>query len=408
MSQSPSRKLLVINQYYAPDVASTGQLAAELCSGLVARGFEVHVVAGQPSYTAFSHEAPAYEVLDGVHVHRVSLGGVRGREHLWTRLNGYTRFLVGAWRLAQTLVKSQRFGTILTFHNPPFVGLIGAYLARRYMLRYVYALYDIHPDVLLTAGWRLPRPIVGLWEALNQQIFKYASTIIVLGEGMKRTLVEGKGVSPEKVKVIPPWARPELRPASRDQPIRREMAISEEELLLLYSGNMGIMHPLDPILDAAARLRGLPIRFLFVGDGAKRQHLVRRVEREGLDRVHFLPFQPEDRFVQLVAASDACLVALEPGLERLAVPSRAYTFLSAGRPLITLMAPHADIARLVTGQGCGWNVTTGEELAHLIHQLLSERQEFVRRGERARAVYVERFGREQVFEQYERILLAHD
>ncbi len=204
MSQSPYQKLLVVNQYYAPDVASTGQLAAEICSSLARRGLEVHVVTGQPSYTASAPEAPPFEVLDGVHVHRVSLGRTRGRERMSKRLAGYVRFLWRAWWMARTLVRSEHPDSILTFHNPPFVAIVGAYLASRYKLRYVYALYDIHPDVLLATGWHLPRPAVWMWEAVNRWIFKRAENVVVLGEGMKRTLVDGKGVPSEKVREFPP------------------------------------------------------------------------------------------------------------------------------------------------------------------------------------------------------------
>lgn len=405
MSPSPGQKLLVINQYYAPDVASTGQLAAEICSSLARQGFEVHVVTGQPSYTVSSPKAPRFEVLDGVHVHRVPMGRFRGRERMMVRFGGYLRFMWGAWRMAREIVKTERPDSVFTFHNPPFIGLIGAYLARHYQLRYTYALYDIHPDILIATRWTfLPRPLVWLWERLNHWVFSEADAVIVLGEGMKRTLVEGKGVPSEKVHVIPTWGRPELEPAPRNQPIRDELGIVDEELLLLYSGNMGLMHPLDPILDAAAELQGFPVRFLFVGDGTKRQHLVRRVENEKLNSVTFLPFQPEDRFIQLVAASDACLVALEPGLEELAVPSRAYTFLSAGRPLLTIMAPDADIARLVTEECCGWNVTDGPELAGLIRSLLEDPGELVRRGQQARAVYEARFQRAKIIQEYVDVL----
>jgi len=323
-----------------------------------------------------------------------------------TRLAGYLRFLSGAWWQARRLVRSLRFDMVMTFHNPPFVPLIGAYLAGRYQLPFVYVPYDIHPDVLIATGWRLPGPVVWLWEALNRWIFSRAEAVVVLGEGMKHTLTKGKGVPLEKVRVIPIWGRPELEPVPRLQSVRRELGIGKDELLLLYAGNMGIMHPLDPILDAAAMLQGAPVRFLFVGDGAKRERLTRRVEREGLRQVDFLPFQPEERFVQLVAAADACVVVLEPGLEWLAVPSRTFTFLSAGRPLITLMAPEADVARLVTETECGWNVTNGRELAELIRVLLEDRQELLRRGKRAGEVYDRRFRRERVIRAYAGVLEA--
>ncbi|MBC7232380.1 MAG: glycosyltransferase family 4 protein [Chloroflexi bacterium] len=400
MVSKRQNRLLVINQYYTPDVASTGQYAAEICEDLAREGFEIHVVTGQPSYTVSSPDAPPFEVRNGVYVYRVPLGRSRGRERMRTRLAGYMRFLVGAWWQARRLVRSKPFDLVMTFHNPPFVPLIGAYLASRYGLRYVYVPYDIHPDVLLATGWRLPAPLVRLWEGLNRWVFSHASAVVVLGEGMKRTLVEGKGVPREKVWVIPLWGRPELKPVPRAQSIREELGIKENELLLLYAGNMGILHPLEPIIDAAALLQGLPVRILFLGDGAKRERLVRRVEKEGIGQVNFLPYQPEERFARLVAAADGCLVVLEAGLERFALPSRAFTFLSAGRPLITLMAPDADVARLVTETGCGWNVTSGQELADLVRELLEDRQEVLRRGRRAREIYDERFRRDRVIRAY--------
>ncbi len=362
------------------------------------------MVTGQPSYTRSVPEAPAFEVRDGVHVHRVPLGWAKGRERMTTRVAGYLRFLWGAWRVARKLVESERPKCVMTFHNPPVVGLIGAHLAVRYKLRFIYAVYDIHPDVLLATGWKLPRPLIWVWEAVNRQVFRNADAVIVLGEGMRQTLVEGKGVPIDKIKVIPPWGRPELTPMPRDSSIRQEMGIGEQDLLLLYAGNMGIMHPLDPLVDAAAALQGLPVRFLFVGNGVKRPHLVARVEKEGIGQVVFLPFQPEDRFVRLVAAADACFVVLEPGMERLAVPSRAFTFLSAGKPLITLMAPEAEIARLLVEAECGWNVTDGVALARLLRWLVQNPDELVRRALNARRVYEERFRRENAIRAYAELL----
>ena len=399
-------RLLVINQYYIPDLASTGQLAAEICKNLVKRGFEVHVVTGQPSYTASSPEAPEYEVVDGVHVYRVSLKGLRGRERIWIRLLGYICFLWGAWKLTRSLIKTHLYDGILTFHNPPFVSFLGAYLAQKYKLPYIYVIYDIHPDFVVQGGWRLPKWLIRFWNMLNEYTFQKAKIIIVLGEGMKRNLVENKGVSPLKVKVIPLWARPELIPLDKEkgESLRQELGILPDELLLLYAGNMGLKEPLEPILDAAVMLRNHPVHIVFVGSGVRREYLFAQIQQERLDKVHILPFQPEERFIQLVAAADACFVTLKQGFEKISVPSRAYTFLSAGRPLITLMVPDADIARLVVKTGCGWNVTNGDELAQLIRSLIYDHEELQQRGRRAREVYEQQFQQEIILEQYVRVI----
>lgn len=401
------RKLLVINQYYAPDVASTGQLAAELCEGLAQRGFEVCVITGQPSYSSQSPKASPFEERNSVRVYRVPIR-LKGRERFINRILGYLQFLWGAWWRAKHLVRKEGFDTVLTFHNPPFVGWIGARLATRYRLRFVYALYDIHPDVLLATGWKLPRPIVKAWEALHRYILDKADTVIVLGEAMKETL-ERKGVLPEGIKVIPPWARPELQPLPRDQVahVRKELGIDKEVLLLLYAGNMGVMHPLDPLLEAALALKGKPVHFLFLGEGVRRAPMMAKAESEGLNNVAFLPYQPEDRFAQIVGASDACFVVLQPGLEHLALPCRAFTFLSAGRPLVTFMSPEAELARLVEEMGCGWNVTSAEELVGLVHRLLADPEESVKKSAAAQEVYRRMFLREDILDRYAEILKGH-
>jgi glycosyltransferase involved in cell wall biosynthesis len=166
------------------------------------------------------------------------------------------------------------------------------------------------------------------------------------------------------------------------------------------------MHPLDPLLDAAGELKGEPVRFLFVGEGVRKAQLMARAQREGLEQVTFLPYQPEERFAKLVGAADACFVVLEPGLERLAFPSRAFTFLSAACPLITLMAPEAELVRLIEKTGSGWNVTTAQELVELIRRLLSHPEELVRKRAAARKAYERDFLRERILDRYAEVLQA--
>ena len=396
-------KLLVINQYYAPDFASTGQLAAELCGGLAKRGIDVHVVTGQPSYTKNSPEAPAEAILDGVCIHRVSLGGVKGRERMRDRVNGYLRFLWGAWREARRISESAGIKRVLTFHNPPFVGLLGSWLARKKDTKFFYVLYDIHPDVLVKTGWHLPYPILKAWDLANRAIFCKAHTLVVLGQAMKNTVM-AKGVPEEKIRILPPWGRPELEPRSKDAAIRLELGIADDNLLLLYAGNMGVMHPLDDLLNAAAAVKDLPVQFLFLGDGVKRAKLVERLENENIQNVTFLPYQPEDRFVRLLSAADACLVVLEPGLEKLSMPSRAFTFLSAGKALITMMASDAELVNIISEGQSGWNVKNGLELSELIRRLSDSRDEIEERSRKAGKLYRERFSKEHLINAYANML----
>ena len=399
-------KLLVVNQFYAPDYAATGQVAAELCAGLASKGLRIRVVAGEPSYTEAAPAAPAREELDGVEVHRVDMGGARGRERLSVRLRGFFLFFIRGWRLARSLSKAERPDAVVTFGNPPIIGVAAALVARRSNARFVYVLHDIHPDILRASGFEmLPRPALWAFDLVHRWVLRRADAIVVLGHGMKRTLVEEKGVDADRVRVIPLWARPELETLPGADDVRRELDLDDNALLVSYAGNMGVMHPLDAVLDAAKRCRGLPVHFLLVGDGARRAGLAARVRDEGIAQVSFLPFQSEARFAEIMAATDLSLVVLKPGLEGLAVPSKAYTAMGAGKPIVAIMHPEADVARLAVEHDCGWNVESADDLADLLRGLLDARDELARRGANGRRAYERHYTRARAVQEYLNVLV---
>jgi glycosyltransferase involved in cell wall biosynthesis len=382
------QSILIINQYYRPDVASSGQLLADLCEFLYLEGIDVHVITGQPSYTTDAKNTHKYETLNGVHVHRVPMGKTVGRKSLFTRVYGYLRFLWGSWRMSISITGSLHPDVVLTLSNPPLVGLIGRSISRRMKVPYLYVLYDIHPDILITTKWiRLPFFAIKIWSYINSLIFNSSSKIIVPSESMKLTLTNQKHLPKEKVVVIPNWARPQIDSARLPTLSKSDLGIPENNILILYAGNIGIMQQLDPILDTASSLHGHPITFLFIGEGAYKTNLMSRVAQESISNITFLSYQEEQKFSQIVSLADACFVTLQPGLDAYSAPSRAYTFLSAGTPLITLMPSKSELAEMVINNVCGWNVTTSAELTHLLASLMEHKNEYGIRGAHARDLY---------------------
>lgn len=395
-----SKNILVINQYFSPDLASTGQYAAEICHGLARNGKKVRVITAQPCYSRESPEAPLQEEDDGLSITRIPMGRLRGRENLITRIAGYLYFLIKARREASRLSKKHRIDLVITFHNPPFVGLLGAFLKRKKQIPFVYILYDINPDALLSSGWKIPSVLVWFWERLNKKMLTQASKVVVLSERMKESLKQKKGVEKDKIEIIPPWGRPELVEIKGNVSVRQELGLGEDELLLLYAGNMGVIHPLEVIIEAARELIDLPLKILFVGDGTQRQSLEEQVTREKIKNVLFLPYQPEDRFVELLGAADCCFVTLRKSLDNLSLPSRAFTFLSAGKPIIALMEKETDLSQLITDNQCGWVVEGKEQLTALIKRLFQEREEILNFGLNARQVYMKHYRKEKIIKKY--------
>src|ERR1051326_7438750 len=114
-------RLLLVNQHYYPDVASTGQHLTDLAEHLAREGFQVEVLTGRGKYVAGKMEAPAHEVRNGVHIRRLritSFGRVRQLGRIVDDLSFYVRVLL------TLLFGPQRDGALF-LTTPPLLGFLG-------------------------------------------------------------------------------------------------------------------------------------------------------------------------------------------------------------------------------------------------------------------------------------------
>jgi colanic acid biosynthesis glycosyl transferase WcaI len=200
-----------------------------------------------------------------------------------------------------------------------------------------------------------------------------------------------KGVAPSKLRVVSNWADPDqIVPGPADNAFRRETG-ADGDLLVVYSGGLTHNSDLEPVLDAAAQLRGLPVRFAIVGDGVQKQALVEQATAAGLDNLGFYPFQPIERYSEVLAAADVTLVALNSAATFASVPSKIYKQMAAARPIVAITNPGNELSRLIAEAQCGVGVPPGDSqgLANVLRQAMDQRDVFAAMGRRGRE-YLER------------------
>lgn len=392
------QRVLILNQYVVPDTTASARYVFIIARALADAGMDVTILAAEPRYHDEVFAASRRELVDGVRIVRQPLGRWAGHSSKARRFWGYLRYLAGATLSGERIVGSTPPDLVMCFSNPPFIALLARWLARRAGCPMIYVIHDLHPDILVATNWSLPRPIIWIWELLNRVMLDAASAVVVVGEGMRDLLLAKKHVAPDRVHVIPLWAEPELRPCARDERLREELGVGENELLVLSAGNLGAAHSLEAVVHAARRLNGRPVRFVLVAAGTRVDHW--RASFEGLTNVLFLPYGTDEFLSRVVAACDAGLVPLSAGFEYHPLPARAYIFLSAGRPLLTVTHPHADLARLVAECKCGFNAVDGAALAEWVEVNIADRASLEESGRRAREVYEERFTRDAVVNRY--------
>lgn len=401
-------RLLVINQYFPPDRAATGQLLASLCHGLKNLGFDITVLCGQPSYTEDAPGAASFEQCHGLKIYRVDTGGVKGRSVFRRRLKGYLGFMFSAFKRLVYLTRMQKFDVIITASNPPIAGLLGTLALKRCGGRFLYMIHDITPDTLVHTGKIGRGPLLWFWHFINSLIYRSANSIVVLGPLMKDYMKNAKGIPGEKLHVIPNWSVHGPAAPAKATAFRTANNLGEA-FVVLYSGNMGIAHNLEVLIEAAWKLKEEKLKeeniiFLFAGDGEKRPILQKLAEAKNLTNVRFLPHQPENEYKNMLDAADLCVVALEHELAGMSVPSKTYAVLAAGKPILALCAQNDDIAGLINAHKCGWRAPGAGAVCEIISNLINDRTKLFKAGARSRAAYEQYFSRDKAVGAYARLL----
>jgi glycosyltransferase involved in cell wall biosynthesis len=180
-----------------------------------------------------------------------------------------------------------------------------------------------------------------------------------------------------------------------------------QKFVVGYSGNFGRVHDFATVLDAAAELRDLRnVHFLFVGSGAQRTWVEDRATALNLTNVSFQPFQPLDRLPLSLSVPDMHLVSLKTEVEGLLVPSKFYSALAAGRPVLYVGDPKSEMAQSIKDAGCGRAFPVGAyaELAAAIREFASRPTEVAEMGTRARALWATHFKRKQALAKWEAVV----
>jgi colanic acid biosynthesis glycosyl transferase WcaI len=282
-------RVLLINQVFYPDPASTGQHLAGLAQALAKRGHEVTVLTGRRGYDDPAKTCPARETWRGIEIVRVASTGFGHGSKLGLALDFLTFLIAAKW----SALLMRRADVVVTLTTPPLLSVLGAALAKWWGGRFIYWVMDLNPDEAVAVGWLDPAsPLTDILEGFSRWSLRAADGVIALDGYMKERIV-AKGIAPEKIVTVPIWMHGDVRfdPKGREQ-FRRDHGLTDK-FVVMYSGNHTPVHPLDTLVDAAALLRDEPrIHFCFVGGGTEWRKLRDRAQAESWPNTTFLGYQP--------------------------------------------------------------------------------------------------------------------
>lgn len=350
-------KIVVIGPHFDPDTAPTGRVLSRIVDELARRGHDLHVVAALPWYREHAVEAgweahvARREHTSWGTVTRVNPFAGGDKRNLVRRAVGFAAFsaVAGAAGLAAGGL-GRRADAVIAMSPPLTLGLTGRLVAWSHRAPLVFNIQDVFPDAAVRTGAITDRRVIAAASWLERVSYRAADAVTVLSDDLAANVRAKLPPSRrDRVQMIPNFVDTDaIRPADRMTPYRAELGIGDEPVVL-YAGNVGFSQSLDLMLEAARRLPHAT--FLVNGDGSMRAELVERAA--GLPNVRFGHYVPDDRLVELLATGDVHVVPLRTGLASVSVPSKTYSILAAGRPVVAAIDAGTEVPRILAAAGAG-------------------------------------------------------
>lgn len=393
-------RILELPAYFYPEIMSSSHLDDSLREALANAGIEMVIYCPTPTRSITLEIRKEYKkkklekMYDGkATVHRFSLYK-EGKNPVFRALRYFIACIM-QFNRAVFSKDARRCNSMFITSTPPIKGAMAGLAKKINHKPIVYNLQDIFPDSLVGSG--LAKKCGFLWKIgrkIEDYTYRNADKIIVISEDFKKNIM-AKGVPEEKIVVIYNWVDEEaVKPvAKEDNPLFEEFGLSREMFTVVYAGNLGNAQNISIILDAASRLP--EVQFAVFGTGGLEDDVRNRIFIEHLSNVHLNPLQPYERVSQVYSLGDACVVSCKVGLGGSAMPSKTWSIMSCGRPVVASF-DEGELKDIIEKNECGVFSHAGnvEEFTAAIRDLASDPVKCTLMGRNARQFILDNLTKE--------------
>lgn len=410
--------LLYFVQYFPPEKASGLPLVLDMLEGFAKHGWKVDVYIPTPTRGVSDDVRKEYakkrteRYFDGkMTIHRMHL--YREGTGMLQRTIRYCIFSLQCL-LRGLFVPAD---AIFTGGGPPTQGIVAGLIHKWTKKKVIYNPQDLFPDSLVISGVASESSkIVRIGKVMERFSYNNADVIITITEDMADN-IRSKTKNPDKVHVIRNWVDTDkIHPIAReDNELFDELSLPHDRFYVTYAGNIGLMQGIETIIFAAEQLKETPdIQFILFGNGSEEANIRRLIEEKRLTNVRMFPLQSVERVSEVYSLGDVSIVSCKPGTGAAGMPSKTWTIMATGTPIIASFDLGGEMERTIREEKCGFCVEAGNarRLADAVLELYGDSEQKVRMGLNARN-YVEEYACKEIcigqyLEEIERVMAAHN
>lgn len=354
-------KILIVCQHYYPDPFRITDVA----ENFVKQGHEVFVLAGEPSYERelwLKEGGKVDEVRNGVKVHRVKT--VPRGKGVIRRVRNYYSYAINSKRYVKKLDKD--FDVVFVYELSPIMMAEAAIkYKKKYGTKVVLYCLDLWPKSLTAGGIKEDGFIYNHYKKLSKKIYAAADELLVTSESFKGYFASEFGFDKEKITYLPQYAESVYSPETCKK-------TTDENIDLMFAGNIGAAQSVETILEAADMLKGVKnLRFHIVGDGTHLENCKRIAETQGLTNVKFYGHLPLEEMPRMYSKADAMMVTGDNGVVSQTLPAKVQGYMAACKPIIGAIG--GETARVIEKANCGFcgEALNAEQLKENILKFIS-------------------------------------
>lgn len=353
------KDVLILSQFFYPEYITSATLPFETAVDLVKHGLSVDVLCGYPKNYNTKKDIPSKETVENVNITRINYPNFNKNTFIGRLLN-YFSF---TFSMLLNIMKLKKYKVVIVYSTPPVLPLVPSLANLFFNTKMIFVSYDIYPEVAIRMNVIEETSIISkVMKKINDLVFKKTSKVVALSSEMKGFILNNRKISGEDIAIIPNWANSVI--IKRKNEVNNTLFDSFDYMnktVISYFGNMGTAQDMMTILEAIRSLKdNESVHFLFAGHGNKMDELRKNIRDEGVDNVTIFDFLHGEDYIDAQSISDGFIVSLEKGLDGLCVPSKTYSYMSAGRPIISIMNPECDISQDLVSHNAGFAVLNGD------------------------------------------------
>lgn len=383
------KNVLMIVNYFYPDVASGAQLMKELCEELQG-DFKLTVIAAIPSYAnaipeKYKEKRIFREKYQDIEIIRVAVPEVNKKSKI-SRMKYITTYFFNA---IVAIKKSDKQDLVFAISQPPIIGGVLGWIAKLIKkAKLIYNIQDFTPEVVEAIGYSKNKILIETARGIDKFTCRKADRVLVVGRDMIETIKKRFGDKNNvNVALINNWIdETKTYPLSNND--KNVIAFIEKyglmnKVVFMYSGNIGLYYDLKNIMKVICKFKDDDnLVFAFIGDGAVKNDLVKYCNENNLENVKFIPYQNKEDLIYSLNAADIHIVTNAKGIKGVSVPSKIYGVMAVGKAVLGILEKGSEARCLIEDSNCGVCCEPGdyEKIEKLIKKMMNSHSEFTNNG----------------------------